>query len=62
MLKTTKEAAQAVGLSQYELRLGWKQGRYPALLIGREGERRRLRWDPDALQRAIDREMQRGVR
>ena len=35
-LITTKEAAQITGLSEFELRVGAKQGRYPVLLIGNE--------------------------
>jgi hypothetical protein len=32
-LLNTAEAAKAVGLSAYELRMGFKQGRYPACMI-----------------------------
>ncbi len=53
MLVTTKQAAKATGLSEYELRRGWKEGKYPALVIGRGDERRRLRWNLEALQAAI---------
>lgn len=53
MLVTTKEASKATGLSEYELRRGWKEGVYPALVIGRNGERRRLRWNMETLQAAI---------
>ena len=53
MLVNTKAAAQATGLSEYELRRGWKEGRYPALVIGRGDDRRRLRWNLEALQAAI---------
>ena len=31
----THDAARAVGLSEWELRAGFKEGRYPALEIGR---------------------------
>ena len=57
MLVTTKAAAEATGLSEYELRRGWRSGVYPALVIGRGDERRRLRWNLEALQAAILREM-----
>ncbi|MCR4885457.1 MAG: hypothetical protein K5919_00895 [Clostridiales bacterium] len=57
MLVTTKQAAKATGLSEYELRRGWKEGKYPALVIGRGDERRRLRWNLEALQAAILKEM-----
>ena len=53
MLVTTKQAAKATGLSEYELRRGWKEGRYPALVIGSGDERRRLRWNLEALEAAI---------
>ena len=52
MLICTKKAAELTGLSEYELRYGFKQGLYPALEVGR-GSRKSLRWDPDILQQAI---------
>ena len=57
MFVSTKKAAQATNLSEYELRLGFKQGRYPALEIGRGDRRRSLRWDLDVLQEALRRQM-----
>lgn len=57
MLVTTKQAAKATGLSEYELRRGWKQGIYPALLIGRGDQRRLLRWNLEALEEAIRAQM-----
>jgi len=53
----THEAAKKTGLSEYELRLGFKQGRYPALEIGRGDRRRSLRWDLDVLREALRRQM-----
>lgn len=53
MLVTTKQAAKATGLSEYELRRGFLEGKYPALVIGRGDQRRRLRWNLEALQAAI---------
>ncbi|MBR4500883.1 MAG: hypothetical protein IKP22_03205 [Clostridia bacterium] len=53
MLVTTKEAAEVTGLSEYELRRGFLEGKYPALVIGRGDQRRRLRWNLEALQTAI---------
>lgn len=53
MLINTKQAAELTGLSEYELRYGFKQGLYPALEIGRGSRRKSLRWDPDILQQAI---------
>lgn len=53
----TKRAAQETGLSEYELRTGFKQGRYPALEIGRGDRRRSLRWDLDILRDSLRRQM-----
>lgn len=57
MLVNTKEAARITGLSEYELRRGYLEGKYPALVIGRGDSRRRLRWNMAALQEAILRQM-----
>ena len=58
-LLTTKEAAQATGLTEYELRLGANQGRYPVLLVGSENSRfRRMRWDLETLQESIRKQME----
>ena len=57
-LLNTQEAAKATGLSAYELRMGFKQGRYPAIEIGDEDSRvKRLRWNLDALEAAILRQL-----
>lgn len=53
MLVCTKQAAELTGLSELELRNGFKRGLYPALEIGRGSRRKSLRWDPDILQQAI---------
>lgn len=53
MLINTKQAAELTGLSEYELRYGFKRGLYPALEVGRGSRRKSLRWDPDILQQAI---------
>lgn len=53
MLICTKKAAELTGLSEYELRYGFKRGLYPALEVGRGSRRKSLRWDPDILQQAI---------
>lgn len=53
MLICTKKAAELTGLSELELRNGFKRGLYPALEIGRGSRRKALRWDPDILQQAI---------
>lgn len=57
MLVNTKEASRITGLSEYELRRGYLEGKYPALVIGRGDSRRRLRWNMAALQEAILRHM-----
>ena len=57
MLVTTKIAAEKVGLSEYELRMGFKQGRYPAIEIGQGERARRLRWNLDLLRAAITENM-----
>lgn len=58
-LLTTSEVAAATGLSEYELRMGAKQGRYPVLLIGsQDSSFRRMRWDLDALMETIRRQME----
>lgn len=57
-LLTTKEASQATGLSEFELRPGAKQGRYPVLLIGSlDSSFRRMRWNLEALEEAIKKQM-----
>ena len=56
-LLTTKQAAAETGLSEYELRLGFKQGRYPSLLIGQGDRARRLRWNLEILEEAIAKHM-----
>lgn len=53
MLICTKKAAELTGLSELELRNGFKRGLYPALEVGRGSRRKSLRWDPEILQQAI---------
>lgn len=57
MLITTEQAAKATGLSAWELRAGFKQGKYPAIEIGRGERAKRLRWNLDMLQAAIQQQM-----
>lgn len=53
-LLTTAEVSKITGLSEYELRLGAKQGRYPVLLIGsKDSSFRRMRWNLDVLMEAL---------
>lgn len=53
MLVSTKKAAELTGLSQYELRRGFRQGRYPAIVIGSGDERKTLRWNVELLQKVL---------
>ena len=53
MLVCTKKASELTGLSELELRNGFKRGLYPALEVGRGSRRKSLRWDPEILQQAI---------
>ena len=58
-LLTTEEAAAATGLSQYELRLGAKDGRYPVIMLGKPGNKfRKMRWNLDALNDALRQRME----
>ena len=60
-LLNTEEAAAATGLSQYELRRGGKEGRYPVVLCGSPGMKfRKQKWNLAALEEAIRQQM-RGV-
>ena len=60
-LLTTEEAAEATGLSQYELRIGAKEGRYPVIMCGRPGNKfRKMKWNLLALENAIQLQMKKG--
>ena len=53
-LLTTKEASQIFGLSEYELRRGFKAGIYLAIQIGSSGQKfRKLRWRYDLLEETL---------
>lgn len=54
---STADAARETGISEYALRMGWKQGIYPAILIGPNDRGGRLRWDLDLLNEAIRNQM-----
>ena len=59
-LLTTEEAAAATGLSQYELRRGGKEGRYPVILCGSPWMKfRKQKWNLEALETAIRQQMER---
>lgn len=58
-LLTTEEAAAATGLSQYELRRGGKEGRYPVILCGSPSMKfRKQKWNLEALEAAIRQQME----
>lgn len=60
-LLTTAEVAQATGLSEYELRRGAKEGRYPVLWLGsKDSSYRRMRWNLEVLQDALMQQMEQG--
>lgn len=59
-LVTTAQASAATGLSEWELRRGYREGIYPAILIGRGESQRRLRWDIELLQETIRERMKGG--
>lgn len=53
-LLSTEEAAAATGLSQYELRKGAEEGRYPVILCGSPRNKfRKKKWRLDQLEEAI---------
>lgn len=55
-LLTTAEAAEATGISQYELRIGAKSGRYPVIMLGNPANQfRKMRWNLEALEEALNR-------
>ena len=60
MFVNTREAARQTGLSEYELRHGFKEGRYPALEVGRGDRRRSLRWDVTVLKATLEARMTQG--
>lgn len=58
MMVGTQAASNYTGLSEYELRRGYKEGRYPALEIGGG----RLRWNLEELEAAIRKQMRKRLR
>lgn len=61
-LLTTAEVSMATGLSEYELRRGAKEGRYPVLWLGsKDNSYRRMRWRLDILQDALLRQMEQEI-
>ena len=53
-LLTTAEAAAATGLSEYELRMGAKDGRYPVIMLGNPSNKfRKMRWNLETLEASL---------
>ncbi len=53
-LLTTKEASQIFGLSEYELRRGFKAGIYPAIQIGNGSQKyKKIKWRYDLLEETL---------
>ena len=58
-LLSTEEAAAATGLSQYELRKGGDEGRYPFILTGSPGNKfRKRKYNLEVLEMAIRQQME----
>ncbi len=51
-LLTTKEASEKFGLSQFELRRGFKEGKYPAIKLGNGGWGK-IKWRADLLEETL---------
>ena len=56
-LLSTKEVSEAIGMSEFELNRGFREGLYPALIVGNGGRGSKLRWDLDLLTEAIKKQM-----
>lgn len=57
-LLSTEEISTATGLSQYELRKGAKEGRYPVIMCGQPGNKfRKMKWNLAALEDALRQQM-----
>ena len=56
-LLTTAEASTATGVSEYELRKGAAEGRYPVILLGNPANKfRKMRWNLETLTAALMRQ------
>ena len=56
-MQGTEATAAELGMSTFELVRGYKEGRYPAVVIGKGGRGSKLRWDVDLVKEVIRREM-----
>lgn len=57
IMSTTGVLKELPWMTRYELIRGYKEGRFPAIVIGKGGRGSKLRWDLDLLQDAIRRQM-----
>ena len=48
-----KTASELTGLTEYELRRGAKAGKYPHILIGHDGQRRKILFDMALLEKCL---------
>ena len=60
-LLTVKEASAITGLTECELRLGAKQGRYPFIRTGKGGAKAPYLFDIDLLNKAIKNLMEQNI-
>ena len=61
-LATTEEASIHTGISQYELRMGAKAGRYPVIMLGNPANKfRKMRWNLDTLDEALRMQMDQNI-
>ena len=61
-LLTVKEASAITGLTECELRLGAKQGRYPFIRTGKGGAKAPYLFDIDLLNKAIKNLMEQNMK
>ena len=55
-LLTTAEMAKEKHISEYELRKGAKEGRYPVVMLGSPSSKfRKMRWNPDVFDEVMQR-------
>lgn len=58
-LLTTAELAEERGFSEYELRKGAKEGRYPVIMLGSPANKfRKMRWNLEAFDNALRQQME----
>lgn len=55
-----REAAEIIGLSQWELRTGAKAGKYPSIRVG-DAEKGKIVFDIELLEKHIEKMMQESI-